>query len=211
MNRARETVVLLHGLWLAGWCMAFLARPFRRAGYDVRLYSYPSVSVNLEQNADRLGRYVRSLPAETVHFVSHSLGGIVTRAMFHYAPPTQPGRAVTIVAPHGGSYVAATLSRYRLGRAVLGRSIADLVAGLSWPPSGREIGVIRGHGGRGLGRMVPGLSSPNDGVLTLEEMALPEACDTITLDRSHSATLLAPDVAHQACHFIRHGAFDRAS
>lgn len=210
MNRARETVVLLHGLWLAGWCMGFLARPFRRAGYDVRLYTYPSVGANLEQNADRLSCYVQALPADTVHFVSHSLGGIVVRALFHYAPPVQPGRAVTIVAPHGGSYVATTLSRYRLGRAVLGRSIVDLVAGFSWPPSGREIGVIRGHGGRGLGRMVPGLLSPNDGVLTLTEMALSEARDTITLDCSHSTTLLAPDVAHHACHFIQHGAFDRA-
>lgn len=209
MNRARESVVLLHGLWLSGWCMGFLARPFRRAGYDVRLYSYASVGANLEQNADRLSRYVRALPADSVHFVGHSLGGIVIRALFHFASPTQPGRAVTIVSPHGGSHVATTLSRYRLGRAVLGRSIADLVAGLGWPPSGRDIGVIRGRGGRGLGRAVPGLPSPNDGVLTLEEMALPEARDTITLNRSHSATLLAPDVAHQACHFVRLGAFDR--
>lgn len=207
----RETVVLLHGLWLAGWCMTALARPFRRADYDVRLYSYPSVSANLEQNAERLGHYVRTLRADAVHFVGHSLGGIVIRALFHYAPPVQPGRAVTVVSPHGGSYVAATLSRHRLGRAILGRSVADLVAGLAWPPSGREIGVIRGRGGIGLGRLVPGLARPNDGVLTLAEMALPDARDTITLARSHSATLLAPDVAHQACHFVRYGTFDRAS
>ena len=206
----RETVVLVHGLWLAGWSMALLARPFRPAGFDVRLYTYPSVGANLEQNADRLSRYVQGLAADAVHFVGHSLGGVVIRALFHYAPPRRPGRAVTIVSPHGGSYVAATLSRYRLGRAVVGRSVADLVAGLAWPPSGREIGVIRGQGGVGLGRVVPGLARPNDGVLTLAEMTLADARDTITLDRSHSAMLLAPEVGRQACYFVQHGTFDRA-
>lgn len=208
---ARETVVFVHGLWLAGWSMAVLARPFRRAGYDVRLYTYPSVRAGLAENAERLGRYVRGLAADPVHLVGHSLGGIVIRALFQYAPPTQPGRAVTIVSPHGGSYVAATLSRCRVGRAILGRSIADLVAGLAWSPPAREIGVICGRGGIGLGRVVPGLPRPNDGVLTLAEMALPGARDTITLDRSHSAMLLAADVGRQACHFVRYGAFDRAS
>lgn len=206
----RETVVLVHGLWLAGWSMAALARPFRRAGFDVRLYTYPSVSADLAENAERLSRYVQAFASDAVHFVGHSLGGIVIRALLHYAPPALPGRAVTIVSPHGGSYVAATLSRYRLGRAVVGKSVADLVAGLAWPPSGREIGVIRGQGGVGLGRVVPGLARPNDGVLTLAEMALADARDTITLDRSHSAMLLAPEVGRQACHFVRHGTFDRA-
>lgn len=206
----RETVVLLHGLWLAGWCMGLLARPFHRAGFDVRLYSYPSVSADLEQNAERLGAYVRGLDADVVHFVGHSLGGIVIRALFHYAMPERPGRAVTVVSPHNGSYVAATLARSRVGRAALGRSVAELAAGLTWPPPDREIGVISGRGGVGLGRLVPGLARPNDGVLALTEMQLAGARDMITLDHSHTAMLLAPAVGQQACHFIQHGGFDRA-
>lgn len=206
----RETVVLLHGLWLAGWCMGLLARPFRRAGFAVRLYSYPSVSANLEQNAERLSDYVRRLDSDVVHFVGHSLGGIVIRALFHYAMPERPGRAVTVVSPHNGSYVAATLARSRIGRAALGRSVTDLVAGVAWPLPNREIGVIGGRGGVGLGRLAPGLPSPNDGVLTLAEMQLAGARDSIVLAHSHTAMLLAPAVGYQACHFVRHGGFDHA-
>lgn len=205
----RETVVMVPGLWLPGISLAYVAQPLRRAGYTVKYYSYPSVRLSLEENARRLQAYVKRLPADVVHLVGHSLGGVVIRVALFYAPPPQPGRMVSIASPHRGCQVAQVVARHPLGRAVLGRSIADLLQGLRLPPPGREFGLIGGRGGVGLGRLFVPLSEPNDGVLTLPEMDLPGARDSMVLDCSHTGALFSRDVAYQAYYFVRHGAFDR--
>lgn len=205
----QETVVMVPGLWMPGVSLAYVARPLRRAGYLVKYYSYPTVRLSLEENARRLQAYVKRLPADVVHLVGHSLGGVVIRAALYYAPPPQPGRVVSIASPHRGCQVAQAVARRPWGRAVLGRSIADLLPGLRLPPPGREFGLIGGRGGVGLGRLFAPLSEPNDGVLTLAEMDLPGARDSMMLDCSHSSALFSRAVGYQVCYFLRHGAFDR--
>lgn len=207
----RETVVMVPGLWMPGISLAYVGQPLRRAGYKVKYYSYPTVRLSLEDNARRLQAYVKRLPADVVHLVGHSLGGVVIRAALFYAPPPQPGRVVSIVSPHRGCQVAQEVARRRWGRAVLGRSIADLLPGLRLPPPAREFGLISGRGGVGLGRLFVPLNEPNDGVLTLPEMELTGARDSIVLDCSHSSALVSREVGYQVCYFLRHGVFDRGT
>lgn len=203
-----EAVVLVHGLWLGSWSMRLIAKQLRHQGFRPYSFGYPTVCQSLRENAAALRAFSESLGADTVHFVGHSLGGIVIRAMLTYCAPSSRGRVVTLGSPHRGSAVADQLGRYRLGKRILGYSIADLCTGeLPCEFSGREIGVIKGNRSIGLGRMLFRLPEPNDGVVSLAEAELPGATDTLTLSVAHSGMLLSSDVSRQVGEFLRHGRF----
>lgn len=210
-GRTPPAVVLVHGLWLSGWAMALIAKRLRRAGFRTFLFSYPSVRKRLRDNAQRLRAFSDRIDGGTVHFVGHSLGGVVIHAMLAYCPPTRPGRVVTLGSPHGGSQVAKTLSRWAWGRVILGRSIADLLCGEPSPGSlaKREVGLIEGDFPVGLGRLFTKLSGPNDGVVALNEAHLAGAADELVVRVSHTAMLFSSRVAMAACQFLRFGHFVR--
>lgn len=204
-----EAVVLMHGLWLTGASLYFLARHLRRCGFRVHTFTYASVRKDLRANAADLQAFVARLDAPVVHFVGHSLGGIVIRALFHYFPQQPPGRIVTLATPHGGSHIGERIARSRLGRRVLGASVRQLLArvpqGWALPP--RDIGVIRGTVPIGLGRLFSNRHGPSDGLLTLDEAALPGATDSIALRLAHSAMPFARQTGEQVCQFLRTGRF----
>lgn len=206
-----EAVVLLHGLWFAGWTQTLLARRLRRRGFTPHSFSYPSVRLDLEENAAALHAFASRLRAPAVHFVGHSLGGVVIRALFHHHPDRPPGRIVTLGSPHGGSHPGRVLSRGRLGRRVVGRSVGDLVEGVpsSWTPPDREIGLVVGLRSFGIGRLVPGLPRPNDGVVARSEAGWAAASDVLELPVPHTGMLVSAAVASQVVHFLERGRFAR--
>ncbi len=205
------TVVLIPGLWAPRLCLTTLGRRLRHAGYDVRGFSYPSVHSGFEENAARLDRYLAGVGADTVHLVGHSLGGVLIRALFQYYPNQRPGRVVTLGAPHNGSRVAERLARGALGRKLLGRGVAQMLAGAprTWKLPGRELGVLSGCRAIGLGRVLARLPRPNDGVLTLTETGLAGARDQLVLPVSHTGMLFSRRVARQVCAFLETGRFAR--
>jgi len=205
----RETAVLVHGLWHSGGALALWARRLRRAGFEVRTFSYPSRHGGFRSASDRLDRFLGTIPTPVIHLVGHSLGGIVIRAMFHFHPHQRPGRIVTTASPHQGSSAAVALVRHRVGRWMVGATVAELATGVprGWELPDRELGVIRGMRPIGLGRLVTRLSGANDGLLTAEEACLPGATDEIVLPVSHTGMLLSPAVADQIAYFLQHGRF----
>ena len=205
-----ETVVLVHGLWVYGIAMELMRRRIARCGYRVLTYSYPSVRLTLTENTERLARYCRDLAAPRLHFIGHSLGGIVIMRMLERAPGLAPGRAVLIGVPYSGSIAAQRLARLPGGRAALGRSMEEwLESPRPVPDSNREIGVIAGRLPVGLGRIVaPDLPGPSDGAVSVAETRLPAMRDQIVLNVSHSGMLVSRAVTHQICVFLRNGAFE---
>jgi pimeloyl-ACP methyl ester carboxylesterase len=208
---SRESVVLVNGLWLADPALWLLARRLRRAGFHVDTFSYPSVRQDLRTNAAHLHDFLARVPGATVHLVGYSLGGLVIRALFHLKPEQRPGRIVLLGSPQSGNRAAQTLARRRFGRALLGRAVAELIAGTpqrwGWPA--REIGVIAGSRSIGLGRLVARLTVPNDGSVAVEETDVPGAHDRLMLPVAHFAMLLAPAVARQVAAFLHSGRFAR--
>jgi pimeloyl-ACP methyl ester carboxylesterase len=204
-----ETVVLVHGLWLPGASLYVLARRLRRCGFQVHTFSYAAVRQDLRANAADLQAFVAGLDAAVVHFVGHSLGGIVIRALFHHFPRQRPGRIVTLATPHGGSHVGERIARWAVGRRLLGASVRELLAGLpqTWPLPDRDVGVVRGTVPIGAGRLFSNRRVSGDGLLTLEESALPGATDSIELPLAHSAMPFARQVGVQVCEFLRTGRF----
>lgn len=209
MGSAPETVVLVHGLWVRGIAMALMRRRIARCGYRALGYSYPTVRLTLEENAQRLARFCRDISAARLHFVGHSLGGLIVLRMIGQSPGLPPGRIVLAGTPFAGSHAARRLGRLPGGRAALGRSMREWLE--SGPPDmagGREAGVIAGSLPIGLGRIVaPDLPGPSDGVVSVAETRMPGMLDHIVIRTSHSGMLVSGVVARQVCAFLRDGAF----
>lgn len=210
MSNAHAVTVLVHGLWMRGVVMQPQRYYLAGMGFDAVCYSYPSMRFTLTENAHRLAQFARRLGASPVHWVGHSLGGLVILRMLERDTALPPGRVVLLGAPYGGGYAQRALAASRFGARMLGRSIGEWID-IRKPDSfpGREIGVIAGSRSRGLGRVVArGLPTPNDGVVTVAETELAAACDRIVLPVSHSGMLFSRRVARQSAAFLRTGKFD---
>lgn len=205
-----DTVVVVHGLWLHGCVMSLMARRIARGGYLVRTYSYPTVRLTLSENAERLAHFARGLGCR-VHFVGHSMGGLVALEAARRMPPAARGRVVMIAPPYVDCFAARCLARWPGGRALLGRSIGEWISASREAAAQEcEIGVIAGTGGVGLGRLVArGLPKPHDGVVSLTETRVPGMRDHVVLPVSHTAMVVSPSVVHETCAFLRNGRFDR--
>jgi hypothetical protein len=80
----------------------------------------------------------------------------------------------------------------------------------SWP-GGRELGVIAGDLGIGLGRVLGRIDAPNDGTVWVDETDLPGATEQIRMHVSHSGMVFSPGVAAQVAAFLRKGRFERTA
>ena len=205
-----EAVILVHGLWVHGAVLSLLRRRVARYGYRAMCYSYPSMRCTLTQNAEDLARYCARATAPKVHFIGHSLGGLVVLRMLETAQPFAVGRAVLMGTPYGGSLAARRLMRLPGGSKLVGRSVPEwLGRERSEPLRHREIGVIAGRVGIGLGRLVaPAMGEPNDGVVRVSETRFAEMRDHIVLDVNHTGMVLSRAVAAQAIAFLKTGAFE---
>ncbi|MFQ5660256.1 MAG: esterase/lipase family protein [Gammaproteobacteria bacterium] len=203
-----EVAVLVHGLWVNGLDMGLLRKRLQTAGYRTLRFSYPSVRNTPLENAMDLNVFANRIHAETIHFVGHSLGGIVIRHLFHEYPQQRPGRVVTLGTPHRSSMAAKQLHRTLPGQALLGKSAMEGLLG-NVPPwkADHELGSIAGTLRFGLGMVVPDIPRPNDGTIAVEETKFKGMKDHVTVAASHFGLLLSRRVANQSRYFLQHGRF----
>ncbi len=213
---ARGPVILVHGIWMVGAEMLWLASCLRRAGFGpVRQFHYPSVRHGLAENARRLADFRRRVEARhgPAHLVGHSLGGVLIWQLFHDHGENAPGgRVVALGAPFQGSATARFfLRRGMLGRFAVGacwREEADHSPAVerTWPGPA-ALGILAGRVPIGVGALVGALPRPNDGVVALGETPLAGAADHRVLGVNHVALTLADEATRQTTHFLAHGRF----
>ncbi len=215
-----QKVFLVHGLWMSGYACLYWRQAVRDAGLQPVIYSYPTVLNQMDQNADRLWRAVQSAvkgaAIDQLHFVGHSMGGMVILHMLRRhghqfgqkGVPTL-GRVVLCGSPINGSHSAQEVRRWPLVGRALGKSILD------WPgiardelPADVQIGVLAGTRNLGFGRVVKSLPQPSDGTVSLSETELRGGeTDRVCMNVSHAGMLFAPAVNTQIIHFLQHGRF----
>lgn len=191
--------------------MSLLRYRLRRCGYSPVQFSYHTISLSPRENAANLQVFLQSLGnAEQVHFVAHSLGGLVIRHLFHDFPQQKPGRVVTIGTPHCGSQVVERLMEFSWGRKILGKSVIQGLCGQvpEWQ-SENPLGVIAGNRSFGAGRLFCHFSGENDGTVSVSETRLANATDHIVVPSSHTGLIYNKLVASKACSFIDHKMFSR--
>jgi len=204
----KEAVVLIHGIWMNGAEMFRLRQRLTEAGYDCYQFHYPALRCSPEENAESLYEFTHTIEAHVVHFVCHSLGGLVMLHLFDKHIVEKKGRIVFLGVPVNGSQVARRLSSNVLTRWAVGKSIdhgllGDRPVWKKW----RDLGVISGNIPIGVGLLVGGPPSPHDGTVSVEETYLGGATDYLTLPASHFGLLYSETVFIQIVTFLRAGKF----
>jgi len=204
-----ETVVLVHGFLLSGWAMRLIARRLRRQGYQTAIFSYPSRHRGLDENAHALAHFIDGLNVDTIHFVGHSLGGLVILRALQVSDDFPAGRVVLLGSPVKGSVIAARLGRYAMGRWLLGKSLDSALRSGIKSQVERPTGLIVGQRPFGIGLLLGGFSGPHDGMVMVNETVVGKAADTLCVRETHTSLLLSAAVAYQITEFLKYGQFER--
>jgi pimeloyl-ACP methyl ester carboxylesterase len=213
MEASRTIVILLHGIGRTGASMRPLGRALEQSGYQALAISYPW----RDHNIDGLAQWVDARLAwhgvwqhgAPIHFVTHSMGGLVARRLIERRADGF-GRLVMLGPPNGGSEVADTLHRskpYRWFYGPAGQELTTAAARMD-PVSGYETGVIAGNRGwpYPLGNLM--IRGPHDGRVAVARTRLPGMTDHVVLKVTHSFMPTNPSVQHQVMHFLANGRFD---
>lgn len=209
MTSSNEAIVLVHGLWVNGLDMSLLKYRLQKKQHSVYQFSYHSVLHSPAENAEKLAEFVTGLEHTAIHFICHSLGGIVIRHYFAQQAGIKPGRVVTLGTPHQHSSAATQLSRFPPGSFLLGKSVEDGLTGdiPAWDGE-HELGSIAGIMRLGLGLFVPGIPKPSDGTVSVDETRLENMADHIEVNASHFGMLMSETVVNQCEYFIQYGRFN---
>jgi pimeloyl-ACP methyl ester carboxylesterase len=215
-------VVLLHGLGRTARSMRPLARVAEARGWRVLNVAYPSRTAGVATLAEAVADAARAFaPEARLHFVTHSLGGILLRAAVWrgLVPLDRIGRAVMLAPPNQGSELPEALgARPLLGplfRRVSGPAGAELGTGAGGvigrlPPVEFELGVIAGC--RSLNPLFSALiDGPDDGKVAVARTAVGGMRDFLVVPHSHTFLMRAPAVITQVLHFLEHGTFARTA
>ncbi|MDP6580330.1 MAG: alpha/beta fold hydrolase, partial [Vicinamibacterales bacterium] len=207
-------VIVIHGLGRTPASMAILGARLESDGFRVVHFGYPSTSEPIDVLVDRLKAEVErccGARAETVHFVTHSMGGVLLRAYLAQQPRPHGGRVVMLSPPSQGSEIVDAFSESPLLRSVLGPAGSRLgtdAAGIAsqLPPIRFSLGIITGD--RSLNPLgswlIPG---PDDGKVGVDRSKLDGAADFMVLPATHTFIMNRSDVAEEVAHFLRRGRF----
>jgi len=207
---AAQHVVYVHGLWMSGGESLLLAnRLLREFGLQAHAFPYSAATWGMEEITAHLQRFVRSLAAPALHFVGHSLGGLVIYRFLERYPEQAPGRVVFLGTPCLESRAAVAAARLRFVGALMGPSVADELlrpCERNWTFR-RPLGIIAGSQSIGLGQFLAGFEEECDGTVGVSETRLPGATDHIVLPVSHMGMLVSPRVARETGLFLTNGRF----
>lgn len=206
-----ECVVLLHGLARSQSSLLLMDAALRAQGYHVVNEGYPSTAATIADLADRIGERVALCPGdEMLHFVTHSMGGILLRLWLRDHHPKNLGRVVMLAPPNQGSEVVDALADWALFKWVNGPAGAELGTGpegpRALPPVTFDLGVIAGTRSLSpwLSRLIPG---PDDGKVSVASTKVQGMRAHLTLPVSHTFLMNSPEVIVQTMTYLQTGAF----
>jgi pimeloyl-ACP methyl ester carboxylesterase len=163
----------------------------------------------MSEITERLQSFVHELDATRLHFVGHSLGGLVIYRFLERYPEQPPGRVVFLGTPSVASKAAVQASHIRLVASLMGRPVADELLRpreRRWQTD-RELGIIAGTQPLGVGQILAHFDEDSDGTIAVSETQLPGATDHITLPVSHLGLLISTRVARETGSFLQEGRF----
>ena len=209
---------MLHGIARTSRSLRRLEKALLVSGFATLNLDYESRKKPLEALAVDIHPAVSDFARTNggpIHFVAHSMGGLLTRVYVATYRPARLGRVVMLGTPNGGSEVADLLKGLAIYRALYGPAGLQLsteqdAVPRSLPPPDYAVGVIAGI------RSVYPISSmfilprPNDGRVSLQSAGLADMADCTTVKASHTGLVRNRIAIDQTIAFLREGRFKPA-
>ncbi len=210
-----ECVVLLHGLNRSWRAMRPMAESLQNAGFSTTNVDYPSQAGSIEEIAPlAVGTGLdgcRKTGATKIHFVTHSLGGILLRYQNEHAPIPDLGRVVMLAPPNQGSEIIDRTEDWPGFEIFSGDAGAQLGTGPDSIPSqlgpvNFELGVIAGTGTINpvASAMLP---NPDDGKVSVDSTRVDGMRDFLVVGNSHRYITRSEIVLRNTEYFLRNGKF----
>lgn len=216
LRAERGVVVCVHGMMRTSASMSYAACTLEKAGFSVENWGYPSRLKTIEEHGADLARELKRVAwvyrGRPIHFVTHSMGGLVLRAALNHPEcplEAKRGRAVLYAPPNRGSSFGRKMSGYGFVQSVYGdRSGFELLFTeedgfdrLGGFPEGMEVMVIAG-----TWSLNPLVEKESDGTVLVEETALKTPFKWVKLPTGHTFIMWSPKVLRVTVDFLKDGA-----
>jgi pimeloyl-ACP methyl ester carboxylesterase len=211
----KDYVVLLHGLGRSSWSFNNMADYLQNKGYQVVNIDYPSMKYDIQTLCEKvINPEIEEKCTEKdkkINFVTHSMGGIVSRYYIKQYRPKNVGRVVMLAPPNQGSEVVDFLKESCIVTSIMGPSFEQL----STDPSSFvnmlgdpdfEVGIIAGDISFNFitSTIIPG---EDDGKVSVDRSKLNNIKDFMVVDRTHTFMMDAPEVMEAVANFLETGKF----
>jgi pimeloyl-ACP methyl ester carboxylesterase len=217
-DAAQDGVVLLHGISRTARSFRKMQTTLEGSGFATLNLDYASRRKALEALAEDIHPAIELFAdglTGAVHFVCHSMGGLLARVYLARYRPQRLGRVVMLGTPNSGSEIADRLKNFGAYRAFFGPAGQQLGTQRSaldhamLPPVDYPVGIIAGN--RSIdpvaGTMLP---KPHDGRVSVENTRLDGMADHIVMETSHPWLVRNGPAIEQTIVFLRDGEFRRS-
>jgi pimeloyl-ACP methyl ester carboxylesterase len=215
-DATHDGVVLLHGLSRTALSFRKMQLALERAGFTTVNLDYASRRKPLEALAADIHPAIQHFTDRIdgpVHFVCHSMGGLLARVYIDRYRPKRLGRVVMLGTPNSGSEIADRLKNMGIYRAFFGPAgqqlgtQRDAAIEALFPPVDYPVGVIAGN--RSIdpiaSRLLP---RPHDGRVSIANTKLEGMADHIVVAASHPWLVRNGAAIAQTIAFLRDGKFN---
>lgn len=211
-------LVLLHAHARTGLSMRSLAHVLKARGHETHIIGYRSRHAPLRVLAGEVAAELRTRGladgGSDVGFITHSMGGVVLRALPLALPEFRAGRSICLGGPLNGAIAAEVVGKWPLAPQILGPAFAELtraaveklplapcdygsIAGTRWTPLLPAAHVLR--------RVAPG--QPSDSTVLVSEARGPSGIDHAEVDEIHTFLPANKEVHQLVVRFLDTGSF----
>ncbi len=214
-----ECVVLLHGLARTRYSMNKMETRLKGEGYKVVNFDYPSRKHPIEELSEKVLpeaiKICRENKPVKIHFVTHSLGGILLRYYLKKHEMPDLGRSVMLSPPNKGSEVVDKLRNNYFFKALNGPAGSQLGTDETSIPIilGKvdfDLGVITGD--RSINFINSGLiPGSDDGKVSVERAKVEGMREFLIVHTSHPFIMKNNEAIDQTINFLKKGNFSGSS
>jgi pimeloyl-ACP methyl ester carboxylesterase len=211
----QDGVVLLHGISRTARSFRKMQAALEGASFATLNQDYASRRKALEALAEdihpSIQRFADGIDG-SVHFVCHSMGGLLARVYIARNRPERLGRVVMLGTPNSGSEIADRLGNFRPYRAFFGPAGQQLgtqrdeAVNALFPPVNYPVGIIAGD--RSIYPITSAfLPKPHDGRVSVTNTKLDGMADHIVIRTSHPWLVRHSVAIAQTIAFLKAGKF----